>query len=92
MENAIIKLPQKEAVYKYTLEVLTDVKPGEKLIELLTKEVKHHIRQKLFDGFSQNLIVLRNPKEGKALKKYCAGVLANWIGKDERYYKVKEMV
>lgn len=81
------KLSQNEAVFKFVNEALGQVtlSEGQKLKELVTKEVRKVVRQKLFAAFRSGDIRLAKPYDDSRLKKYCSGLINNWLKKDPRF-------
>lgn len=77
---------QKDAVYTFALEVLTD-KPaeGQALRTLVTKEVRKAIRGRLFQGVKSGQIKLARTMDDSKLKKYCSNLINNWLKKDSRF-------
>lgn len=86
-ESTHQKLSQKEAVYQYTIRALKGKTPaeGQSLRSLVNKEVKKEVRKMLFDGLKSGQVKLKSQKEDSALKKYCSGLINNWLNKDERF-------
>lgn len=82
-------MAQNEAVYKFVLEALQEVgktvAEGDKLKDYVGKDVRKIVRQKLFDGFKAGKIKLLKEKDDSKLKKYCSGLIKNWVIKDKRF-------
>ena len=92
--QAPTKLSQKEAVFLYVTEALhgvtiTEGTPpiteGTPLKTLVTKDVRKVVRTKLFDGIKSGVIKYSPSKTDAEIKKYCSGLINNWLGKDERF-------
>lgn len=81
------KLGQNDAVYQYTVQALkgATTPEGVALKSIVTKEVKKEVRKRLFDGFKAGQIKLKNPMDDSKLKKYCSGLINNWLKKDPRF-------
>lgn len=81
------KLSQKDAVYKYVTEALGAVQlsEGQKLKDLVTKEVRKTVRQRLGSGIKSGEIKLSKQFDDSKLKKYCSGLINNWLKKDSRF-------
>lgn len=80
------KLSQKDAVYNFVTEALEN-KPaeGQKLKELVTKEIRKVVRQKLFAAVKSGQVKLSKQYDDSKLKKYCSGLINNWLKKDPRF-------
>lgn len=79
------KVSQKDAVYNFIMEsVGTQVEAGGKVKELLTKEVRKVVRQKLFAAVKSGDVKISKEKTDSALKKYCSGLINHWLGRDDR--------
>lgn len=88
MEQAAeIKLSQKDAVYNFVQEALAgkEKAEGQKLKELVTKEVRKVVRQKLFAAVRSGEVKLAKQYDDSKLKKYCSGLINNWLNKDPRF-------
>lgn len=81
------KLSQKDAVYNYVVEALgsADRPEGTKLKELVTKEVRKIVRQRLFAAVKSGEVKLSKQFDDSKLKKYCSGLINNWLKKDPRF-------
>lgn len=86
------KMSQKDAVYNFVVEVVNgSVEYGQvltkekKLKELVTKEVRKAVRQKLFTAVKSSQIRMSKDMDESKLKKYCSGLINNWLNKDERF-------
>lgn len=79
-------LSQVDAVYNFTIEALSN-KPatGQKLKELVTKDVRKVVRTKLFAAIRSGEVKLRPQYDDSKLKKYCSGLINNWLKKDPRF-------
>jgi DNA-binding ferritin-like protein (Dps family) len=80
------KLSQKDAVYTFVLAALEN-KPadGQKLKDLVTKDVRKVVRQRLFASVKSGEIKLSKQFDDSKLKKYCSGLINNWLKKDSRF-------
>lgn len=78
---------QKDAVYSFAIEALAGAKPaeGQALRDLVTKEVRKAIRQRLFAGVKSGEIKLARGMDDSKLKKYCSSLINNWLKKDSRF-------
>lgn len=86
--QAVLKLSQKDAVHTYVLEALGanyTLTEGQTLKDLITKDVRKIVRTKLFDGIKSGIIKYTPTKTDAEIKKYCSGLINNWLGKDERF-------
>lgn len=85
------KLSQKEATLLYVKEALQEagITPaeGDSLAAYVSKDLRKVVRKKLFDGFRSGVIRLSKDKDDSKLKKYCSGLINNWLNKDERFKK-----
>jgi hypothetical protein len=82
------KLSQKDAVYNYVTEALgqsAQVDETIKLRSLVTKEVRKVVRQRLFAAVRSGEIKLAKQYDDSKLKKYCSGLINNWLQKDKRF-------
>lgn len=81
------KLSQKDAVTVFITEALkgVTVPEGVKLKDLVTKDVRKVVRQRLFNGFKAGEIKLGKTYDDSKLKKYCSGLINNWLKKDNRF-------
>jgi hypothetical protein len=84
MEN---KLSQKDAIYKYALDALNGavIPEGQKLKDLINKEIRKVMRQRLFLSFRSGEVNLRDGFDDSKLKKYCSLIISNWLKKDKRF-------
>lgn len=82
----VSKLSQKDAVYNFVVAALEN-KPadGQKLKELVTKEVRKVVRQRLFSAVKSGEVKLSKQFDDSKLKKYCSGLINNWLKKDSRF-------
>ena len=80
------KLSQKDAVFSFLLEALNN-KPaeGQTLKSLVTKEIRKVVRQRLYQEFKAGNVKLSKTMDDGKLKKYCSGLINNWLKKDERF-------
>lgn len=89
---APIKLGQKDAVFAFVTESMAGVtmEPGETVKARLAKKddaskaVRKAVRQKLFAAIKAGTIKLSKPYDDSKLKKYCSGLINNWLKKDPR--------
>lgn len=81
------KLSQKDAVHTFVTEALSEtvVPAGTKLKELVTKEVRKVVRQRLFAAVKSGDVKLSKQFDDSKLKKYCSGLINNWLKKDSRF-------
>lgn len=81
------KISQKDAVYKYVTESLagTTLPEGVKLREMVTKDVRKVVRTRLFNAIKVGDIKLAKTYDDSKLKKYCSGLINNWLKKDSRF-------
>lgn len=81
------KLSQKDAVFKYVSEALVNTVQGEnqKVRDLVTKEVRKTVRQRLFNAVKTGEVKLSKQFDDSKLKKYCSGLINNWLKKDPRF-------
>lgn len=82
------KLSQKDAVYNYVVEALGQTAQDDqsiKLRSLVTKEVRKVVRQRLFAAVRSGEIKLAKQYDDSKLKKYCSGLINNWLQKDKRF-------
>ncbi len=81
-------LSQKEAVYTYVIQAIGshDLLAGQTLKDLITKDVRKIVRTKLFNGIKTGIIKYNPSKTDSEIKKYCSGLINNWLGKDERFH------
>lgn len=86
-EQTASKLSQKDAVYTYVTEALGGQQPaeGQKLKDLVTKEVRKTVRQRLFAAVKSGEVKLSKQFDDSKLKKYCSGLINNWLKKDTRF-------
>lgn len=84
--TGVTKLSQKDAVYNFVVEALTD-KPAEgtKLRDSVTKDVRKIVRQRLFAAVKSGEVKLSKQFDDSKLKKYCSGLINNWLKKDPRF-------
>lgn len=82
----ISRLSQKDAVFSYILNALEN-KPseGQKLKDLITKDIRKVVRQKLFADIKSGEILISKQFDDSKLKKYCSGLINNWLKKDSRF-------
>ena len=90
-EQKAKQLSQKDAVFNAFSEVIDEKgnvrAEGEPLKVLFTKDVRKAVRQKLYAGIKAGTIKCKPTYDEKKLKKYCSGLISNWLAKDERYSK-----
>jgi hypothetical protein len=83
------KLSQKDAVFNFLVEALngnTKRADGEGLKVLVTKDIRKVVRQRLFQEIKAGNVKLARPMDDSKLKKYCSGLINNWLKKDERFH------
>lgn len=82
-------LSQKDAVFNFITEAINaEGKPrleGSKLRDYVTPAVRKIVRQRLFAGFRAGEIRMKKDKTDEALKRYCSGVITNFVKKDPRF-------
>lgn len=85
----VVQLLQKDAVYMYLSDALrgtginfTQLKESKKAPEV--KVLLKGVRQRLFEGIRNGEIKCKTMDDSK-LKKYCSGLINNWLNKDPRY-------
>lgn len=85
--TAASKLSQKDAVFNFIKDALngTEVAEGQKLKDLVTKEVRKTVRQRLFAAVKSGEVALGKQYTDSRLKKYCSGLINNWLTKDARF-------
>lgn len=86
-KTEVAKLSQKDAVHNFVTEALNGQTPGEgqKLKDLVTKEVRKVVRQRLFQAVKSGEVKLSKQFDDSKLKKYCSGLINNWLKKDSRF-------
>ncbi len=88
-KTEVAKLSQKDAVYNFVVSALKDANTapneGQKLKELVTKEVRKSVRQRLFASVKSGEVKLSKQFDDSKLKKYCSGLINNWLKKDPRF-------
>lgn len=87
----IEKLSQKDAVFNFTTEALVNAGlsriKDQPLKDLVTKEIRKVVRQRLFAAISAGEVRVSKTMDSSKLKKYCSGLINNWLKKDERFNK-----
>lgn len=86
----VARLSQKDAVYNFVKDALTEAgtitqAEGMKLKDLVTKEVRKVVRGRLFKAIQAGEIKLSKVMDEGKLKKYCSGLINNWLKKDPRF-------
>lgn len=80
---------QKNSVFNFVTEAIAAegrVKgEGEKLKELVTKEIRKSVRLKLFAAAKAGQMDYPESYDDSKLKKYCSGLINNWLKKDPRF-------
>lgn len=80
---------QKNSVFNFVTEAIASegrVKSeSEKLKELVTKEIRKSVRLKLFAAAKAGLMDYPEAYDDSKLKKYCSGLINNWLKKDPRF-------
>lgn len=88
-ETAVARLSQKDAVFNYVTEALAAAgksrAEGETLKSLVSKEVRKVVRQRLFAAIKGGEIKISKEMDDSKLKKYCSGLINNWLKKDPRF-------
>lgn len=86
-KTEVSKLSQKDAVQLFVTEALGTVAltEGQKLKDLVTKEVRKVVRQRLFAAIKSGEVKLSKQFDDSKLKKYCSGLINNWLKKDSRF-------
>lgn len=87
VETAAAKLSQKDAVFNFVTEALGSAErpEGSKLKDLVTKDVRKVVRQRLFAAVKSGDVKLSKQFDDSKLKKYCSGLINNWLKKDSRF-------
>lgn len=78
------KLSQKDAVFVFVTEAVQGV-DGTKTKDLVTKEVRKVVRQRLFAAVKAGDVRVSKQFTDSKLKKYCSGLINNWLKKDSRF-------
>lgn len=86
-KTEVVKVSQKDAVFNFVTETLAGQTPaeGQKLKDLVTKEVRKVVRQRLFQSVKSGEMKLSKQFDDSKLKKYCSGLINNWLKKDSRF-------
>lgn len=87
------KLSQKDAVYNFVTDALKvdglgskyQLPEGSKLKDIVTKEIRKVVRLRLFSAIKAGEIKLSKVMDDSKLKKYCSGLINNWLKKDPRF-------
>jgi hypothetical protein len=83
------KLSQKDAVFNFLMDALdTSQNPltsGQTLKTRVTKDIRKVVRQRLFNEIKAGNVKLSKTMDDSKLKKYCSGLINNWLKKDERF-------
>lgn len=84
---AAAKLGQKDAVFNFIKDALNGAQPaeGQKLKDLVSKDVRKVVRQRLFAAIRSGEVALAKQFTDSRLKKYCSGLINNWLTKDSRF-------
>ena len=84
-----VVLSQKEAVKQFILEAVEAKgcvrEEGAPFSVLVTKDIRVSVKERLFSGFRDGSIRLKSEKDDKALRKYCSGLISNWLKKDKSF-------
>lgn len=85
--TVVAKKKQKEALFEFVNDTLAGRArtEGQAVRDLLSKEDKKAIKQRLIDGIKAGTIEYKKSMEEKALKKYCSCLVSHWLKKDARY-------
>ena len=81
------KTLQKDAVYAFVSDALKGIQvpEGVKVRELVTKDVRKVVRTRLFNAIRNGEVKLGKSYDDSKLKKYCSGLINNWLKKDPRF-------
>lgn len=87
------KQAQKDAVYKFMKEATTTLVLPEGLTlrlrltekDEVAKGIRKAVRVKLFDAIRSGQVKLSKQYDDSRLKKYCSGLINNWLKKDPRF-------
>lgn len=90
------KLSQKDAVFVFVVEAveasgtLSVLEPGQErslkeIKEKVTKDVRKVVRQRLFAAVQSGDVKVSKQFTDSKLKKYCSGLINNWLKKDSRF-------
>lgn len=90
------KLSQKDAVFVFVVEAveasgtLSVLEPGQErslkeIKEKVTKDVRKVVRQRLFAAVQSGEVRVSKQFTDSKLKKYCSGLINNWLKKDPRF-------
>jgi hypothetical protein len=91
-QTVVQKLEQREAVFKFITEALSE--DGKTLAEfkILMEQDKKQlqslrkvVRQRLFTSIRSGETRLGKEYDDSRLKKYCSGLINNWVAKDPRF-------
>ena len=89
VEVEVKKLSQKEAVKQFILDAIAAKgvvrEEGAPLKVLVTKDIRVTVKDRLFAGFRDGSITIASQKDDKALRKYCSGLISNWLSKDKEF-------
>lgn len=83
------KLTQKNAVFNFVTEAIHAAGKsrieGQPLKALVTKEIRKVVRQRLYAALQNSEIRMATTMDDSKLKKYCSGLINNWLKKDTRF-------
>lgn len=87
------KLSQKDAVFNFVSDALAadglgdkyKLPEGTKLKDIVTKEIRKVVRQRLFKAITDGSVKLSKAMDDSKKKKYCSGLINNWLKKDPRF-------
>lgn len=88
VETTASKIAQKDAVFKYISEALATA--GQTVSDLKTmspddkKQFRKVVRKRLFESIKSGEVKLSKQYDDSRLKKYCSGLINNWLKKDTR--------
>lgn len=84
-----LKLSQKDAVFNFLIEALGGLvnnrQGTDPLKTLVTKDIRKVVRTRLFQEIKAGNVKLSKTMDDSKLKKYCSGLINNWLKKDERF-------
>jgi len=83
------QVTQKEAVFNAVSAVLQQngiaIEPGTNVVDLMTRELRAQVNQRLFDAFQSGTVKLDREYSDTELKAYVSGLQSNWLRKDTRF-------
>lgn len=83
------KLAQKDAVFQFIVEALTSLGKATQDLKAMADEEKKQfrkvVRKRLFESIKSGETKLSKQYDDSRLKKYCSGLINNWLKKDTRF-------